>query len=298
MNEAKSHTLRGILCTMLGGVCWGFSGTCGQYLFSRFGISSLWLTCIRLLVSGVLLILAAFPRHRGDMCRIWKSPRDAAMLVCFGVCGLMMCQLCYMTAISYSNAATATVLQTLNLVLIMLVTCLRLRRRPRRVEAVSLLLALLGTYLLATGGDPAHMVLSSKALFWGLSTAVAGAVYTLLPRGLLSRWGSEVVTGYGLLIGGIVLNLAVRSWHYEVHLPVQGWLAVAAIILLGTVVAFSLFLQGLQDIGPVKSSMLAATEPVSATIFSALWLGTSFSATDLIGFAAIITTIFLLAKSK
>ena len=180
----------------------------------------------------------------------------------------------------------------------MLVTCLRLRRRPRRVEAVSLLLALLGTYLLATGGDPAHMVLSSKALFWGLSTAVAGAVYTLLPRGLLSRWGSEVVTGYGLLIGGIVLNLAVRSWHYEVHLPVQGWLAVAAIILLGTVVAFSLFLQGLQDIGPVKSSMLAATEPVSATIFSALWLGTSFSATDLIGFAAIITTIFLLAKSK
>ena len=210
----------------------------------------------------------------------------------------MMCQYAYMTSISYSNAATATVLQTLNLVLIMLVTCLRLRRRPRRVEAVSLLLALLGTYLLATGGDPAHMVLSSKALFWGLSTAEAGAVYTLLPRGLRSRWGSEVVTGYGLLIGGIVLNLAVRSWHYEVHLPVQGWLAVAAIILLGTVVAFSLFLQGLQDIGPVKSSMLAATEPVSATIFSALWLGTSFSATDLIGFAAIITTIFLLAKSK
>ena len=95
-----------------------------------------------------------------------------------------------------------------------------------------------------------------------------------------------------------MLNLAVRRWHYEVHLPVQGWLAVAAIILLGTVVAFSLFLQGLQDIGPVKSSMLAATEPVSATIFSALWLGTSFSATDLIGFAASITTIFLLAKSK
>ena len=78
-----------------------------------------------------------------------------------------------MTAISYSNAATATVLQTLNLVLIMLVTCLRLRRRPRRVEAVSLLLALLGTYLLATGGDPAHttemLALNIYQTFYGRS---------------------------------------------------------------------------------------------------------------------------------
>ena len=49
--------------------------------------------------------------------------------------------------------------------------------------------------------------------------------------------------------------------------------------------------------GPVKASMLAATEPLSATVFSALWLGTAFSWTDLIGFACIISTIFLLAKT-
>ena len=52
MNETKHHTLRGVLCTTLGGVCWGFSGTCGQYLFSHYHISSLWLTCLRLLVGG------------------------------------------------------------------------------------------------------------------------------------------------------------------------------------------------------------------------------------------------------
>ena len=47
-----------------------------------------------------------------------------------------------------------------------------------------------------------------------------------------------------------------------------------------------------------SETIMAATEPLSATVFSALWLGTSFHAADLIGFAAIISTIFLLAKSE
>ena len=296
--EIKSHQLRGALCTMLGGVCWGFSGTCGQYLFSRYGVSTLWLTCLRLLSGGVIMLALAAVRHRRELRDIWRSPGDAAMLVCYGVFGLLMCQYAYMTSISYSNAGTTTVLQTLSLVIIMLLTCLRLRRRPNRLETAALVLALLGTFLLATGGDPAHMVLSPQGLFWGLATAVAVTVYTLLPRRLLSRWNREAVNGWGMLIGGVIINLAARSWTFRVDLPLRGWLAVGAIVLFGTLLSFTLFMQGIRDVGPVKSSMLAATEPVSATIFSAVWLGTAFSAVDLMGFAAIIATIFLLSAPQ
>ena len=283
---------------MLGGVCWGFSGTCGQYLFSRYGVSTLWLTCLRLLSGGVIMLALAAFRHRRELRDIWRSPGDAAMLVCYGVFGLLMCQYAYMTSISYSNAGTTTVLQTLSLVIIMLLTCLRLRRRPNRLETAALVLALLGTFLLATGGDPAHMVLSPQGLFWGLATAVAVTVYTLLPRRLLSRWNREAVNGWGMLIGGVIINLAARSWTFRVDLPLRGWLAVGAIVLFGTLLSFTLFMQGIRDVGPVKSSMLAATEPVSATIFSAVWLGTAFSAVDLMGFAAIIATIFLLSAPQ
>lgn len=57
-------------------------------------------------------------------------------------------------------------------------------------------------------------------------------------------------------------------------------------------------MQSIADVGPVKSSMLAATEPVSATVCSALWLHTEFSFADLVGFALILTTIFLLAREN
>jgi len=298
MNEIKTNPMRGVLCTTIGGVFWGFSGTCGQYLFSHYEISSLWLTCVRLLVGGGILTLLALLRNRDSVRGIFRSRRDTLQLLCYGVFGLLLCQYAYMTAISYSNAATTTVLQNLGPVLIMLYTCLRSRRKPHRREAISLVLALFGVYLLATGGNPTQMMLSSQGLFWGLAAAVAVMLYSLLPRRLLTRWDQSAVTGLGMLTGGIVLTLASRSWNDSVSLPIQGWLAVAAIVLLGTAVAFSLIMQGVMDIGPVRSSMLAATEPVSATIFSAFWLGTEFAATDLIGFACIIATIFLLAKSE
>lgn len=297
MNETNHRVLRGILCTTIGGVCWGVSGTCGQYLFSRYGVSPLWLTCVRLLAGGAMLTLLALLRHRDSIRGILRSRRDTAQLICYGIFGLLLCQYAYMTAIAWSNAATTTVLQNLGLVLIMLYTCLRSRRLPSRREALALVLALAGIYLLATGGNPAHMVLSPQGLFWGLAAAVAVALYSLLPRQLLSRWEQSAITGPGMLVGGAAVNLAARSWNFSVSLPVQGWLAVAAVVLLGTAIAFSLIMQGVADIGPVKSSMLAATEPVAATVLSTLWLGTTFSPADLVGFAAILATIFLLAKA-
>ena len=298
MNASKNRTLRGVLCTTIGGVCWGISGTCGQYLFANYEVSSLWLTCVRLLAGGLILTLLALPRHRHDILALLRDRRDTLQLVLYGICGLLLCQYSYMTAISWSNAATITVLQNLSLVLIMLYTCLRDRRRPQRRELLALILALVGIYLLATGGKPSQMMLSPQGLFWGLAAALAVAIYSLLPRSLLARWDRGVVTGLGMLIGGMVINAATRSWTISVSLPIQGWLAVGGVVLLGTALAFPLIMQGIADIGPVRSSMLATTEPVSATILSVLWLGTSFTVTDIIGFAAIISIIFLLAKSE
>ena len=289
---------RGILCTTLGGVCWGISGTCGQYLFSTYHVSSQWFTAVRMLVSGLCFLLLALKSSRPALSGIWRDRRDVLQLVVYGIFGLMLCQYAYMTSISFSNAATTTVLQNLSLVIIMVLSCLQLRRWPGRRQVLALALAAAGTYLVATGGDPRHMVLSRQVLIWGLLTAASVAAYTLIPSRILPKWGKEVISGYGMLIGGAGLCLASRPWRLYVPIPIQGWLAVAAVIVVGTILSFSLFMQGIADIGPVRSAMLATTEPVSATLFSFLCLGTRFSVTDLIGFACIIAMILVLAKTN
>ena len=66
--------------------------------------------------------------------------------------------------------------------------------------------------------------------------------------------------------------------------------------MIGTALAFTLYLQGVSDIGSVKASMIACVEPVSATVISALWLKTKFTGIDIVGLMAILTAVLLLSK--
>ncbi|MCI8417647.1 MAG: EamA family transporter [Lachnospiraceae bacterium] len=289
---------RGVLCTLLGGSCWGFSAACGQYLFMNYQLDASWITVMRMLGAGITLLIVTFFSQRENFTGIWREPRDRIQLVFFGICGLMFSQFTFLTAISHSNAGTATVLQYLGPVLVMILVCFGGRRLPRGKEVVSIFLAVLGTFLLATHGNPATMVLTQKGLFWGLLSAVSLAMYTLLPARLLPRWGSMVVTGFGMLIGGILLACVVQVWSIPVALDVKGWLAVGGMVVVGTILAYTLYLQGVGDIGSVRASMLASIEPVSATVLSVVWLHTSFLLMDLLGFVCILATVFLLAKKK
>ena len=298
MQEDRKQVLRGCFYAGLGGVIWGFSGTSGQYLFSHWPISSLWLTCMRMMGAGLIFLVMALIKNRREVVELLRSPKDLALTALYGIGGLLLCQYSYMTGISHSNAATTTVLQTLTIVMVMVIACCHERKLPRWHEVLSVALALLGVFLLATGGKPGQMVLSPKGLFWGLMTAAAMTLYTLLGRPLAKRWSRDTVMAVAMTMGGIVINLGARSWQFDVSLPAKGWLLVAFIVVFGTVVTFALFLQGIRDAGPVRASILSVTEPVSAAILAFFWLGTQFTAADLLGFAAILATVFLLAKNE
>ena len=79
------------------------------------------------------------------------------------------------------------------------------------------------------------------------------------------------------------------------------WNIIAAlfvIVVIGTLAAFSLYLQGVSDIGPVKASMIGCVEPVVATILSTVWMGTTFAVIDLVGFVLIIGGVLLVSFKK
>lgn len=287
--------IKGMLLTLLGGCLWGFSGTCGQYLMQRKGLASDWLVPIRLTMAGVLLLLLCCGKQKKTVLAVWKAPRDRLELLSFGIFGMSMCQYTYFTAIGASNAGTATVLQYIGPVLIVIYVSLKTLRLPSLREVLAIILAVLGTFLLATHGKPGNMVLSKEALFWGLASAVALAVYTVEPGGLLKRQGALPVTGWGMLIGGIMLDILFKPWQMAVTIDLQVVIGMGVIIFVGTIVAFSCYMEGIRLTGPKKGSLYASVEPVSATLFSVLWMHVAFGGWDLLGFACILSTILLLA---
>ena len=220
------------------------------------------------------------------------------MTVLFGVFGLLMSQFCYLTAISYSNAGTATVLQYLGPVMIMILSCLMGKRLPRLGELAALVLALGGTFLIATHGKFGTLAISGGALVFGLLAAVALLFYTLLPVGIIAKYGTIPVMGCGMTVGGALILPVVRPWTYDVSLDFAGFGAFLGIVVVGTLFAYPLYLMGVEYAGAVKASVASSIEPVAAAVISAVWLGNSFAFADIVGFAAVISAVVILSLIK
>jgi drug/metabolite transporter (DMT)-like permease len=73
------------------------------------------------------------------------------------------------------------------------------------------------------------------------------------------------------------------------------------VVVLGNVLAFSLYMSGVPLIGPQRASLYSFAEPVTAAIISTLVLGSPFTLWDALGFGCIFLMLVLLslpAKQK
>ena len=289
----KNKNLRGLFFASMGALSWGISGVCSQYLFMNYIIDSSWLTAVRMVLSGiVLLILAAF-KDKDKVIKIWTVPKDVCWLFAFAILGLLMCQYTFVSAIKYSDSATATVLQSLNVVIMIVFMSIVTRTRMKLSQVIAVFLAVFGTYLISTGGNPGNMTISTVGLVFGLLSALGVITYTLFSRPIILKWANILVTGWGMLIGGLVISIVTKAWIIPRDLDFIAWLMIAIIILVGTAGGFSIFLEGVKHIGPVKATLIGCLEPASATLFAAIFLGMRFSLVELGGFFCILLTCLL-----
>ncbi len=314
-NKPKDKSARfaqGIVFALVGASLWGFSGSCAQFLFERYEIDSLFITAVRMLGSGLLfLVLLKVTRPR-ELHDVLHNAPELRKLILFGVVGLFPSQITYVITVNYTNAGTATVLQALNIVFVMLYTCVMMRRGPRLLELAGLAMAMAATVLIATGGDLGTLAIPLAGLIWGLLNALSVTFYLVYPKKLFERWSSLVVIGLGMLFGGIGTCViwgasgiahaaskgAVPLLATFPTLDLAGWTILGAIAIIGTLAAFGLYLHGVSIVGGMRGSLLGAIEPVSATVISTLWLTTLFTWADWMGLFLMVATIVVVTLQK
>lgn len=290
--------IKGIVFVITAAMLWGVSGTVAQFLFQKKGFTPEWLVVIRLLISGIVLLLLAAIKGGQDIFQIWKSKEDRLKLILFSVIGMLGVQYTYFAAIKYGNAATATILQYLSPVIITCYLAIKAKKNPDLKDTVAIVLAMSGTFLIITKGNIHSISISKLALFWGISSAFAAAFYTLQPRSLLTKWGSVLVVGWGMLIGGIAFSFIQQPWNCKGQWSVGSILAIIFVVLFGTLIAFTCFLESLKYIKPTESSVLSSAEPLSAALLSVIWLHEQLGVAEWLGTVFIIITIIILSWVK
>lgn len=289
--------IRGLLCSIGGSIGWGVSGACVQCLSDQYGLGVLEVTSIRMVSAG--LILLALLQVRGHQFKFsaLKDPRMFLKIVAFGLAGVFASQFTYATAIASTNAGTATVLCCLNSAMLLAVVCITARRLPLPSEALGIALALASVWLIATGGNPASLAISPDGLFWGIACAAGVTFYTIFSKPLMAKMGSIPVLAVGMLFGGIGgTACTVPQWSFPA-LDASGWLMLACVVILGTVVTFSLFFRAVMYLSAVEVGALSVLEPVAATVLSAVWLHTAFSSVDYVAFAMMAAMVVLISAA-
>ncbi len=110
----------------------------------------------------------AYLANRNHFRKLLKDKSSLFSIFIFAPFALFLNQFAYLEAIRETNAGTATVLQYLCPIGILAYVCIKDRVAPTVSEICSILLAIGGTFLIATHGQLNQLAITPKGLLVGL----------------------------------------------------------------------------------------------------------------------------------
>ena len=288
----------GMGLAIMGALFWGLSGTSVQFLESAKHLNVEWLLEVRLLVAGILTIMIAYMQDGKRIFDIFKNAKDFGKLLIFGILGIALAQYTYFRAIAISGVGVATVLQYVAPTMIIIYLFLRYFKKPSIPELFCIVLAMVGTVCIVMQEGLDISSFNGEAMFWGLVSAASICVYTLQPIELLKKYGTTSIVGFAMFICGILSVAVFQQIESEAIWDGLTWLGLFTIIILGTVVSFNAYIEGVRRIGAVQGSILSSLEPISAAIFGWALLGNGFTLVGIFGMFCIIATVFIIAWDR
>ena len=288
--------LRGMTLASLASSLWAVSGISGEILFKKFNFSSDWLVSTRTLISGILLFLIVIFIEKKSILRPLKNKIDCAGIILFGTAGMYLVQYTYFKTIELSNVSFATILQFTAPFFIFIYESIKNKKVPAVSTVILLLMTILGVIFIATKGNFSNLSVSLEALLLGIISAIMIAFYSTYPKKLLKKYGSITVVGWGMIVGSIISNVIHPIWKIEGDVNTQSIIQVMIVVILGTSIAYLIYIASLNYISSSLAGILTAFEPVLAAIISVGFFGLKFSFIELIGFLLVFVSIFILEK--
>ena len=227
---------------------WAISGISGELLFEKYKFDVDWLVSTRTLISGILLLAVAMFVQNENIFEPFKNKKDTIKLLIFGATGMYLLQYSYFKAIELSNVSFATIMQYTAPFFIFLYESIKYKRKPKFSTIILLILTALGVFLLATKGDITKLAVSVGALIAGLGSAIMISFYSIQPKSLLQKYNNLTIVGWAMLVGATISNFRYPMWEFDNSLNMEVVLNIGIVVILGTAVAFFLYMSSLKYI--------------------------------------------------
>lgn len=294
---AKKTLDRGFWLAFCASALWGISGTVLQVVAKNLNIPAMWFIATRTTFAGIiLLVVGLFVLPKSEFFAVFKNWKDLLTLLSFAVFGLLANMFTFFHAIKTGNSSTATILQYLSPLFIMIGAILFTKKKTSRVDVISFVLAMIGVALMITRGDIGHLSIPLISVIWGIGSGITAALYITIPQTLIAKYHGILITGWGMLIAGIISNFFNPIWVNPPKMSMASVLGVGTVILLGTVMAFLLMVMSTKYTTAAIISITDAVQPFTTLVLSIIFLQYSVNIPEIIGAVIVVLAIYVLNR--
>lgn len=281
------RNLVGILLIALSAACFGTLAILGRYAYAA-GMDTFTVLFLRFSLAAIMMSVLLAARRE-------SLPRGKILvqLIGMGALGYVGQSFMYLTAINYASAGLVALLLYLYPFFVLILSVAVFRERVTLIKVAALILALFGTALTV---DPQGGQVISALM--AIAAAMIYSVYIIVGANVMKyvspvQSSTVIFASAGAVFGMITL---INGAHFPV--VNSGWLTVAGIVLIATVIPVVAFLAGLERVGPTNAAMLSTLEPVVTVMLGASLLGENLSPTGLLGGGLILVAVILLTRSE
>ena len=277
----------GILFIAISAASFGTLAIFGRFLYSD-GMDIFTVLFLRFGLAALLML--AFLLVRGE-----GFPRGQILLqlIGMGALGYVGQSFSYLTAIKYASAGLVALLLYLYPTFVFVLSVIVLKEKVTWIKIAAIVVALIGTALTV---DPAGGQLSGILL--AVAAALIYSIYIIVGTNVMKHvsavQSSLVIFASAGMVYGILMAINGP------HLPStnSGWINVAGIVLIATVIPVVMFLAGLERIGPTNAAMLSTLEPVVTVLLAAWIFDERLKPIVLLGGGLILVAVILLTRAE
>ncbi len=276
---------------------WGVNFAFIKYALRDFGPLSF--TIARFLLAAAALF--ALLGLRGVPLRV--SGEDRLPLIGLGLAGITFYSIFFMYGLRYTTASNSALLIAMSPLFAALIQAVRGKERLSRHALAGTLLAAFGVFLIIRD-KPGGLSLSAEGLQGDLLTICASvlwALYTLSARPLLARHDPVKVTAYTMVAGSILLTplgageLLQQDWSAVGDLS---WAAFLFSAFIAGSAAYSLWYQGVKQLGVTRTIVYHYLVPVVAVVFASFFLGERITLFQVLGSGMVLSGVYLVQRKN
>jgi len=232
-----------------------------------------------------------------DKAALRINKKQFLQLLVLGSTGIFAYSFFFFNGMKRVEASHGSLIVALNPVLVMLISSLFGKERINGIRIVGVLLSLAGTAIVIARGD----IFSLFSTFtWGdafmLGCPISWAFYTYFAKDALKTTTPLQASTWAILLGFLMILFFVPFEAYPNRVGWSVWLALAYLGICGSVLGFVWYYEGIQKIGPVKTSAFNNLIPIFAMILSVVVLGETIHGYTLYGSAMVIGGVFLINR--